>query len=70
MDENKPDSPVDQGVESESLTRRGEEIGEGDKEAGRQDTGDHGATGRPTGTSTARDRTGVDPQDSTTGEHR
>jgi hypothetical protein len=63
VDEHKPDSPVDPGVESDSDGRHGEEIGQGDKEAGRKDTGEHDATGRPTGTSTARDYTGVDPQD-------
>jgi hypothetical protein len=43
--------------------RRGEEIKEEDgKEAGRIDTGTSGA-GRPTGESTARDSTRVNPQD-------
>jgi hypothetical protein len=46
----------------ESTTRRGEEIARDEKEAGRHDTGKQGASERPAGKSTARDRTGVDPQ--------
>lgn len=47
----------------ESLSRRGEDVVEDDgKEAGRVDTGTHeGPTDRPTGESTSRDRTSVDP---------
>ncbi len=44
-------------------TRSGEDIGKGDKEEGRQDTGPSGGAARPSGTSTARDVTGVSPQD-------
>lgn len=48
----------------QSMTTRGEDIAERDgSEAGRQDTGTQGASERPTGTSTARDVTGVDPQE-------
>jgi hypothetical protein len=48
----------------ESVTRSGERVvGEEGKEPGRQDTGQD-ASGRPTGTSTARDKSTVDPQDS------
>jgi len=48
----------------ESQTRRGEDMQDDDgKEAGRKDTGSEGTTDRPTGTSTARDVTGIDPQD-------
>ena len=47
------DSPKDVGT---SESRSAEETAKGDKEAGRQDTG-------PSGTSTARDVTGVSPQD-------
>jgi hypothetical protein len=48
----------------ESVTRRGEDIVKDDgKEPGRKDTGTEGA-GRPTGTSTPRDQTGVNPQES------
>ena len=48
----------------ESQTRRGEDVQDDDgKEAGRKDTGSEGATDRPTGTSTARDFTGINPQD-------
>ena len=42
-------------------TRKGEELAAGD-EAGRDETGTTG-TGRPTGQSTARDATGINPQD-------
>jgi hypothetical protein len=42
-------------------TRKGEELS-GEDEAGRHDTGTTGA-GRPTGKSTARDSTGINPQD-------
>jgi len=48
----------------ESMTRRGEDVVEDEgKEAGRHDAGTQGETERPVGTSTARDSTGVDPQD-------
>lgn len=48
----------------ESTNRRGEDIAEKDgKEAGRVDTGTSGDTDRPTGESTARDRTSVGPQE-------
>jgi hypothetical protein len=48
----------------QSTAARGEDIMDRDgKEAGRQDTGTQGASERPTGTSTARDVTGVNPQD-------
>lgn len=50
-------------------TRRGEEVLEKEgKEAGRYETGATGA-GRPSGGSTARDDTGVDPQEPTAGGH-
>ena len=45
-------------------SRSGEDIQDKDgKEAGREDTGEEGSAGRPSGTSTARDFTGVDPQE-------
>jgi hypothetical protein len=48
----------------QSTSRRGEDMIDHDgKEAGRQDTGTAGPSQRPTGTSTARDVTSVDPQD-------
>jgi hypothetical protein len=49
----------------ESIGRRGEDIVKQEgKEPGRVDTGTDGSyADRPTGTSTARDRTGIDPQD-------
>jgi hypothetical protein len=47
----------------ETTTRSGEDVVKGEgKEPGREDTG-HDASGRPTGTSTARDTSGVNPQD-------
>jgi len=47
-----------------STTRRGEDVPkEEGKEAGRQDAGAKGESARPAGTSTARDSTGVGPQD-------
>lgn len=47
----------------QSTTRRGEDMvsSEG-KEPGRYDTGAQGESQRPTGQSTARDQTGVDPK--------
>ena len=48
----------------ESVGHRGENmIEEEGKEAGRYDTGTQGPTNRPVGKSTARDSTGVDPQE-------
>jgi hypothetical protein len=48
----------------ESSTRRGEDVSQQEgKETGRADTGTQGESQRPTGTSTARDSTGVDPQE-------
>lgn len=53
----------DDETEIDSMTRRGEDIAANEKEAGRHDTGTQGETERPTGTSTARDFTSIDPQD-------
>ncbi|HEY1920658.1 MAG TPA: hypothetical protein VGH27_34235 [Streptosporangiaceae bacterium] len=48
----------------QSSTTRGEDMQERDgKEAGRENGPPQGESERPTGTSTARDSTGVDPQD-------
>jgi hypothetical protein len=48
----------------ESTGRRGEDaVAETGKEAGRHDGPPQGDSQRPTGTSTARDSTGVDPQE-------
>ncbi len=45
-------------------SRRGEDVSDEEgKEAGRDDAGTQGPTGRPVGTSDARDSTGVDPQE-------
>ena len=47
-----------------STTRSGEDVRDDEgKEAGRHDAGPKGKTGRPAGTSTSRDSTGVGPQD-------
>jgi len=53
-------------TEVPSLSHRAEEIATGGGEAGRRHTGTHSATDRPQGESTARDSTGVDPQESIT----
>jgi hypothetical protein len=56
-----PDYP--EGV-GESTTRRGEDVASQEgKEPGRYDSGTKGQSDRPYGGSTARDSTGVDPQD-------
>lgn len=47
-----------------STTRRGEDVVDEDGEDGRHTTGTQGESQRPVGTSTPRDSTGVDPQDS------
>jgi hypothetical protein len=63
---NDPDEPATSpGADKvgESTTRRGEDIAAGEKEPGRHDTGVEGGADRPTGTSTARDRTSIDPQE-------
>jgi hypothetical protein len=53
----------------ESTTRSGERVGREDgKEPGREDAGlDDTQAQRPTGTSSARDMTGVDPQEGSGG---
>ena len=53
-----------------SMTRSGEDVAKHEHEAGRHDTGTQGSTERPTGTSTARDFTGVDPKEVTSDEDR
>jgi hypothetical protein len=56
-----PDTP--EGV-GQSTTRRGEDVSDQEgKEPGRYDSGTQGQSERPTGGSTQRDSTGVDPQD-------
>jgi hypothetical protein len=47
-----------------SMTRSGEDVVEEEGEDGRQTTGTQGQTQRPVGTSTPRDSTSIDPQDS------
>ncbi len=64
-EQNDPDPPGEAGEPGsvgESVTARAEEVAR-DKEPGRVDTGPEGEAERPTGTSSARDATGVDPQD-------
>lgn len=61
--ENDPEPPGEVGGASsvgESTAARAEDTASKDKEAGRRDTGE-GAAGRPTGTSSDRDETGIDP---------
>ncbi|MEY2583644.1 MAG: hypothetical protein QOE09_3493 [Ilumatobacteraceae bacterium] len=46
----------------ESTSRRGEDVSKAEQESGRYDTGTDGSQGnRPTGESTPRDKTGVNP---------
>jgi hypothetical protein len=59
--EGMPGHPEDVG---ESTTRRGEDIVKDEgQEPGREMLGTKGESNRPYGTSTARDATGVNPQD-------
>jgi hypothetical protein len=60
-----PDDPrLPSDTVGQSASRRGEDISEQDgKEAGRQDTGPQGASQRPSGTSSGRDVTSVNPQE-------
>lgn len=46
-----------------STTRRGEDVVKEEGEEGRHTTGTQGQSQRPVGTSTARDSTGIDPQE-------
>jgi hypothetical protein len=62
--ESAPSSVDDPGL---STTKRGEETGAEENEAGREDLGTKGESDRPYGTSDARDSTGVDPQETVTG---
>jgi hypothetical protein len=57
--------PADQ-HDHESMTRSGEEVANTEQEAGRKDGPDKSQTARPTGTSTARDYTGVNPLEAVT----
>ena len=64
---NDPGEPSEVGGASkvgESTTRRGEDVVKQEgKEPGRRDTGVEGEAERPTGESTARDQSGVDPKE-------
>ncbi len=52
------------GNAGKSTTRRGEDVAKDEgKEAGRHDAGTEGPTQRPVAKSTARDSTGIDPED-------
>ncbi len=57
------DKDTDPGTEVESINRRGEDVARQEQEAGRQDGPQQGPTRRPTGTSTPRDMTGIDPSE-------
>jgi hypothetical protein len=57
------DAATPQGVGT-STTRRGEDVVEEEGEDGRHRTGTQGESQRPVGTSTPRDSTSIDPQDS------
>jgi hypothetical protein len=55
-----PDNPEEAG---KSKRPHGESERKADAEPGRRDAGGEGPTNRPTGKSTARDTTSIDPQD-------
>ncbi len=63
LDVNDHTKDTDPGTEVESINRRGEDTAREEQEAGRHDGPDKGATKRPTGTSTPRDMTGIDPSE-------
>ncbi len=54
---------TDPGTETESINRRAEDVARDEQEAGRQDGPAQGPSARPTGTSTPRDMTGIDPSE-------
>jgi len=57
------DAPGDPKNVGKSLGRHGESISKRDHESGHKAAGKQGGTDRPVGTSTARDSTGIDPED-------
>ncbi|MEP7065931.1 MAG: hypothetical protein ABI889_07870 [Gemmatimonadota bacterium] len=57
------DEPGDPKNVGKSLGRHGETVAKEDHEHGKGASGPKGNTGRTAGTSTARDSTGVDPQE-------
>jgi hypothetical protein len=59
-------APEGAGEKVEGVTGGESMIDQDGKEAGRYDLGTQGPTNRPVGGSTARDSTGVDPQESVT----
>jgi hypothetical protein len=63
-----PESAPSAGTDpADSPNRSGEDVAKQEDEAGREDLGTKGQSERPVGTSTARDSTGVDPQETVTG---
>jgi hypothetical protein len=59
----KPRDESNDGVSHGSMTRRGEDVAKQESEHGRERGEPKGATDRPTGRSSGRDVTGIDPQD-------
>ena len=55
--------PADDGTPHHSIGRRAEEIASNENEAGRKHTGTKGETERPTGESSARYHSGIDPKE-------
>jgi hypothetical protein len=49
-----------------SINRRAEDVAKREDDEGREHLGTKGKSERPHGTSSARDRTGIDPQDPVT----
>ncbi len=54
---------IDPDADVETAKRGAEDVGREEQEGGRHDGPDQGSTDRPTGTSTPRDMTGVDPSE-------
>ena len=52
----------------ESISRRGEDVGKQEDEAGREDTGTKGPSDRPVGESDTRGSTSVDPSETESGD--
>lgn len=63
MGSGKPRDESRQGVSHGSMTRRGEDVAKQEGEPGRHDAGPQGSTRRPSGTSSGRDVSSIDPQD-------
>lgn len=68
MGDQMPEQQGTRDISHDPGVRKGEDIEDTEgKEAGRTDTGTQYESQRPTGTSDARDFTGVDPKDPETG---